>query len=163
MKRLWLVLLGVGLLTNHHVAAQSKSGSLQGVWQVVEVTTTGPGARTIAIPEPRPNLTIITARHYSRIQVEAETRPALADVTKTSADELRAAWGPFTGEAGTYATDGNLITMRPSVAKNPAAMAPGAFSIWSYKLEGDRLWVTAQKTQDGPVVHPVTVKAVRVE
>ena len=163
MKWLLTVLLGVGLFGGHGVVAQSKSRSLQGVWQVVELTTTGPAARTMAIPEPRPNLTIITARHYSRIQVEAETRPVLADVTKASADELRAAWGPFSGEAGTYVIEGNLITMRPIVAKNPAAMAPKAFSRWSYKLEGDTLWVIAQTNQDGPIVNPVTVKAVRVE
>ena len=87
----------------------------------------------------------------------------VADVTKASAEELRAAWAPFSGEAGTYVIEGNLITMRPVVAKNPATMAPGAFSTWSYKLEGDTLWVTAQRTDRGPVVHPVTVKAVRVE
>jgi hypothetical protein len=161
MKWLLAVLLGVGLLTSGDVAAQSTS--IQGVWQVVEVTLGGPSARTIEISEPRPNLTIITARHYSRIQVEAETRPVLADVSKANADELRAAWGPFSGEAGTYTIERNLITMRPIVAKNPAAMAPKSFSTWSYKLEADTLWVTAQTNQDGPVVHPVTIKAVRLE
>ena len=55
-----------------------------------------------------------------------------------SADELRAAWGPFVGEAGTYeVTSGSVITMRPLAAKNPAAMVPGAFITYSYKLEGD--------------------------
>ena len=49
-------------------------------------------------------------------------------MTKATADELRAAWGPFVGEAGTYeVTTGNVITMRPIAAKNPAAMVPGAF------------------------------------
>jgi hypothetical protein len=42
-------------------------------------------------------------------------------------------------------------------------MTPGAFTTWSYRLDGDTLWVTAQKNQDGPIAHPVTVKAVRVE
>ena len=42
-------------------------------------------------------------------------------------------------------TAGNLITMRPIVAKNPATMAPGAFVTYSYKLAGDTLWVTFQK------------------
>jgi hypothetical protein len=156
-------LLGVGLLASDHASAQPKQGSIQGVWQAVEVTLSGPDAHTIAIPEPRPNLTIITARHHCRVQVEAPTRPILADVTKASADELRAAWGPFFGEAGTYEIDGNVITMHPIAAKNPAAMKPDAFSTWSYKLEGDTLWVTAQKNQGGPIAHPVTVKAIRVE
>jgi len=102
MKRLMLVLLGAGLLTSHDVAAQSKSRSIQGVWQAVEVTIPGPTPQTIAIPEPRPNLTLITATHYSRVQIESEgPRPPLADVATASADQLRATWGPFSGEAGT--------------------------------------------------------------
>lgn len=128
MKKLLFAVLTVGLLTSQGIVGQSKRESIQGVWQAVEVTITGPGARTIAIPEPRPNLTIITARHYSRVEVQAEgPRPIPANVTEASADELRAVWGPFVGEAGTYeVTTGNLITMRPIAAKNPAVMGPGA-------------------------------------
>ena len=96
MARLLVVLFSVALLTSSDIAAQSERGSIQGVWQAVEVTITGPGARTIAIPQPRPNLTIFTARHYSQIHLDAEgPRAVLADVTKASADELRAVWGPF--------------------------------------------------------------------
>ena len=165
MKQLVAVLSSVALLTSIDVAAQSKRGSLQGVWQTVEVTVTGPGARTIKIPEPRPNLVIVTAKYYSRVEDHSDRpRPIIADVAKATADELRAVWDPFVGEAGTYeVTDVNVITMRPLVAKNPAAMAPGAFITYSYKLDGDTLWVTLQKNQNGPIVNPVTVKAVRVE
>jgi hypothetical protein len=163
-KRLLLVLLGVGVLTAVGVEAQTRTGSIQGVWQVVEVKMSGPTPATITIAEPRPNLTIITARHYSRVQVDAEgPRPVLADVAKASADQLRATWGPFVGEAGTYEIKGNLITMRPIAARNPAAMMHGAFTTWSFKLTGDTLLVTAEGNQNGPVANPVTVKAVRVE
>jgi hypothetical protein len=164
MNRLLCLLLGVGAVTSHEFAAQPASESLQGVWQVVEVRVTGPTPQTITIPEPRPNLTILTARHYSRVEIHAGgPRPMLVDVTKASADELRAAWGPFAGEAGTYEVSGNLITMRPIVAKNPAAMAPGAFTTWTYELTGETLRVTAKGNQNGPVSNPVTVKALRVE
>ena len=164
MTKLLFVVLTVGLLATQGTAAQSKRESIQGVWQAVEVTITGPGARTIAIPQPRPNLTILTARHYSQIHDDAERpRPVLADVTKASADELRAAWGPFAGDAGTYEVTGNVITMRPVVAKNPAVMAPGAFISYSYTLDGDTLRVTQQRNQNGPFANPVTIKAVRVE
>jgi hypothetical protein len=110
MKRLLFAALCAGLVTNQGVAAQSTRESIQGVWRVVEATITGPGARTIVFAD-RPNLTIITARHYSRVEVQADgPRPILADVAKASADELRAAWGPFVSEAGTYeATPGGLI------------------------------------------------------
>ena len=135
------------------------------MWQAVEVTITGPGARTIVIPQPRPNLTIFTGRHYSQVHVDAEgPRPVLADVTKASADDLRAVWGPFVGEAGTYeVTNGSVITMRPIAAKNPAVMRPGSFITYSYKLDGDTMWVTEQRNQKGPFANPVTVKAARVE
>jgi hypothetical protein len=163
MTRLSALLLGVGLLTSHNDATQSKSGSIQGVWQVVEVTMTGPAARTIPIPEPRPNLVIITAKHYCRVAVEAEAPRMPVDVPHASADELRAVWGPFAGECGTYEVKGNLITMHPVAAKNPAVMAPGAFTTWLYKLDHDTITVTAQGNQTGPVAYPVTIKAVRVE
>jgi hypothetical protein len=164
VKRYLLLILGAGLLTSHASVGQSKSQSIQGAWQAVEVTIPGATPRTFTIPEPRPNLTVLTARHYSRVQVEAEgPRPVIADVAKATADELRAAWGPFAAEAGTYEITGHLITLRPVAAKNPAAMVRGAFTTWSYRLDGTTLWVTAERNQNGPMANPVTVKSVRVE
>ena len=164
MKRTVLVPLIAGLLASEGIAAGPKSPSLQGVWQAVEVTIPGPVKRTITVPEPRPNLTTITARHYSRVQVEAEgARPAVADVTKASADDLRAAWGPFYAEAGTYEVTGNVITLRPVAAKNPAAMTLRAFTTWSFTLENNTLRVTAQRNQNGPIANPPTITLVRLE
>ena len=165
MKTLLFVALTVGLLTSQGIAGQSKRESIQGIWQVVEVTITGPGARTITIPEPRPNLTIITPRHYSRVEVQADgPRPILADVAKASADELRAVWGPFVSEAGTYeVTPGSFITMRPIASKNPAVMGPGVFITYAYKLSGDTLSLTQQRNQTGPFANPFTLRLVRAE
>ena len=42
-------------------------------------------------------------------------------------------------------------------------MGPGTFITYSYKLDGDTMWVTQQRNQNGPSVNPVTVKSVRVE
>ncbi len=164
MKRLMFAALSVGLVTGQGIAAQSARESIQGVWRVVEATITGPGARTIAFSD-RPNQTIITARHYSRVEVQADgPRPILADVAKASADELRAAWGPFVSEAGTYeVTPGGLITMRPIASKNPAVMGPGVFITYSYKLDGDTMSLTQQRNQNGPFANPFTLKLVRVE
>lgn len=55
------------------------------------------------------------------------------------------------------------MTMRPIAAKNPAVMGPAAFITYSYKLDGDTMWVTQQRNQDGAFANPVTVKVVRVE
>jgi hypothetical protein len=163
VKRLLLAALGVAI-ASQGMRAQSTPASIQGVWRVVEATITGPGARTIAFAD-RPNLTIITARHYSRVEVQADgPRPILADVAKASADELRAAWGPFVSEAGTYEmTSGNVITMRPIASKNPAVMGPGVFIAYSYTLDRDTLSLTQLRNQNGPFANPFTFKLVRVE
>ena len=164
MTRLLFAVLSVGMLASQGTAAQSTPGSIQGVWRVVEAAITGPGARTIAFAE-RPNLTIITAKHYSRVEVQADgPRPVLTDVAKASADELRAVWGPFVSEAGTYeVTPGGLLTMRPIASKNPAVMGPGVFITYSYKLDGNTLSLTQQRNQAGPFANPFTLKLVRVE
>ncbi len=164
MKKLLFAALSVGLMTSHGIGAQSTRESIQGVWRVVEANIPGPAARTIAFAE-RPNLTIITARHYSRVEVQADgPRPILANVATASADELRAAWGPFVSEAGTYeVTAGNVITMRPIASKNPAVMGPGVFIAYAYKLDGDTLTLTQQRNQAGPFPNPFTFKLLRVE
>ena len=145
-------------------AAQSTPGSIHGVWRIVEATTSGPGARTIPFGE-RPNQTIFTARHYSRVEIQAEgPRPVLADVAKASADELRAVWGPVVCETGTYeVTKDGLITMRPIASKNPAVMGQGVFITYSYKVDGDTLSLTQQRNQNGPFANPFSLKLVRAE
>lgn len=165
MKRVFLLAtLSIALVISRGIAAQSTRPSIQGAWRIVEATIGGAGGRTIPFGE-RPNLTIITAKHYSRVEVQADgPRPILADVAKASADELRAAWGPFVSEAGTYELlpDG-LITMRPIASKNPAVMGPGIFITYAYKLDGDTLSLTQQRNQNGPIATPFTLKLTRVE
>lgn len=141
---------------------ESRAPSIEGVWRIAEVTLSGPGARTIT--ELQPSLDIITAKHYSRVEIHAEgPRPNVADATKATAEELRQAWGPVVAEAGSYETHGNTVTMHPIVAKNPAAMAPGAFVTYGYRLAGDTLWLTPQRDYRGAAQNPPTIKLTRVE
>jgi hypothetical protein len=165
MQRSLLALISSALLSSAGLAQTPKQGSIRGVWQAVQITVTGPTARTITIPEPRPNLIILTAKHYSRVEVHADgPRPTPADAAKATADELRAAWGPFFGEGGTYDISGaDVITMRPTVAKNPASMTRGAFITRRFRVQGDTLWVTDQRNERGPIANPTTAKLVRVE
>jgi len=164
MKRFLLAALSVALMAAQGISAQTTRSPLQGVWRIVEARIGGAAGRTIPFGE-RPNLTIITAKHYSRVEVQADgPRPILADVAKASADELRAAWGPFVSEAGTYElAPGGLITMRPVASKNPAVMGPGVFITYSYKVEGDTLSLTQQRNQSGTFPNPFTLKLTRVE
>jgi hypothetical protein len=141
---------------------QTKRASFDGVWQAIEVTLGGPaGAMTV---KPGPNLTIFSGKHYSRIDVQTDKpRPVVDNPSNASADELRQTWGPLVAEAGTYEVADNQMTLRPIVAKNPAVMAPNVTLVYSYKLEGDTLTLTAQRDRNGPVAHPFTVKLARIE
>jgi hypothetical protein len=163
MQRFVFLAVAATVLVSQGSVAQSPRPSIQGVWRVVEATITGPNARTLAFGD-RPNLTIITEKHYSRVEVQADgPRPVVPDVAKATADELRAAWGPFVAEAGTYETTADgLITMRPIASKNPAIMGAGVFLTYVYKLEGDTLSLTQQRNQNGPFPNPFSLKLVRV-
>jgi hypothetical protein len=136
--------------------------AFQSVWRTLEVVVPGAPSRTF---RPESTLAIFHGRHYSRVEVHAEQpRPLLADQTSASADQLRATWGPFIGEAGTFELSGtNTITLQATVAKNPEAMKNGATSVYTYRREGDVLTLTQIRTHSGPSANPITVKLTRVE
>ena len=148
------------------VSAQSRSASpatLQGVWRVVEVRTTGPNASTNSSPQP--GLYIFTAKHYSFLRVTADKpRPDQPqDPEKANSAELMAAWGPFFANSGTYELSDRTLTIRPLVAQNPRAMRSGSSPTFSYKIEGDTLWLTDESGIRGPIANPTTVKLARAE
>lgn len=149
-------LVGIG------AATRSRPASIEGVWRTVEVRLGGPAARTVSPTEP--SMAIMTAKHYSRVESHAERpRPTVLNPAMATADELRASWGPFYAEAGTYqVSNGNVVTMHSVVSKNPAAMAAGSITTYTYRAEGDTLWLTQQRDLRGPVANPATIKLVRV-
>jgi hypothetical protein len=140
----------------------AEHAALQGAWRTVEVVVPGPAPHTY---KPEATLAIFYGRHYSRVEVHAEQpRPMLANPATASADQLRASWGPFVAEAGTFElTGGNVITLQPTVAKNPAAMKQGAASAYTYQRNGDRLTLTQVRTPTGSRPVPVTITLMRIE
>jgi hypothetical protein len=85
------------------------------------------------------------------------------EVKKPTADELLAAWGPFTAASGTYQISGDTLTMRPSVAKNPQVMAPGNFLLNTFKIERKTLTLTRTRNGETPVANPRTITFTKVE
>jgi hypothetical protein len=144
------------------VAANDPRAPLQGVWRTVEVVVATP---TPQVFKPSATLAIFHGSYYSRVEIHAEgPRTALKNPAAATADELREAWGPFVGEAGTFevGADG-VLTMRAMVAKNPAAMANGAASVFTYRRNGDTLVLTQVRTPAGPSAVPMTITLSRVE
>jgi hypothetical protein len=141
--------------------AQSQTTSLAGAWKATEVVITGPGGRTITNLR---NLTLFTAKYFARVEDRAEgPRSLLADPATATADDLRAAWGPFFAEAGTYEIAGGELTMRPTVSKNAAAMNGSAYTVYAFTLTGNTVTLTAKRNQAGPLPNPATIKATRIE
>jgi len=144
------------------LSAADPTADVQGVWRTLEVVVPGAAGRTF---KPEATLAIFHGRHYSRVEVHAEEpRPLLGNPADASADQLRSVWGPFVAEAGTFEVSGSdVITMRATVAKNPAAMKDGASSVYKYRRTGDRLILTQVRTHAGPSAQAITVTLVRVE
>jgi hypothetical protein len=142
-------------------SAAEPNAALQGVWRTVEVVVPGAPARTY---RPLSTLAIFHGRHYSRVEVHAEQPlTPLTDPANASADQLRAVWGPFVGEAGTFEVNGHEITMQAIVSKNPSAMTKGAVSVYTFRRDGNTLTLTQIRTRAGPSSNPITIKATRVE
>jgi hypothetical protein len=93
----------------------------------------------------------------------ATDRPDIVDTSKATADELRALWNPMLGNAGVYEVSGNLVTIRPVVAKIPVVMKPGAYEVYEFRVEGNALTLTQRRNVRGPVANGATTKLVRVE
>ena len=141
--------------------AQSRNAPLAGAWKVTEVVLTGPGARTVTTLQ---TLTLFTAKHFARVEDRAEgPRPFLADPAKATADDLRAAWGPFFAEAGTYEISDGELTMRPIVSKNAAAMNGSAFTVYAFTMTGNTVKLTTKRNQAGALPNPATITAIRIE
>lgn len=154
-------LFGMALIPTLSALGQAKRPPFEGVWRTVQVTIGGPQAVTV---KPGPNMAVFTGRHYSRIEVHTEKpRPVVADANSATAEQLREVWGPFVAEGGTYEFTGDQLTMHPIVAKNPAAMTADVTLVYSYKIDGETLTLTAQRDRNGPVAHPFTVKLIRIE
>jgi hypothetical protein len=162
MCRIANTIIGLTAVAGLAGFASISKPSIEGVWRPVEIIITGPQARTI-IPD-QPSLDVITAKHYSRVEIHATgRRPMVTDPAKATADELRQAWGPLIAEAGSYELRDNVIRMRPVVAKNQSAMAPGLVLESEYRLAGDTLWLTLRRGVRGVEANPPTIKLVRVE
>ena len=147
--------------------AQTKAPSIEGVWQITSVVTTGAGA--VNIPKAQPGLVTFAKSHYSWVSVDAVApRPNFAaakDPNKLTDAEKVARfeqWNPFTGQAGTYQISGTTLTRRPTVAKNVAVMTTNPPAVAQFRIEGNTLTLVA-KSPTGQPASETTMTLTRVE
>jgi hypothetical protein len=156
------VLAAIALAATAAVTARQQSpSSIVGVWRVTEVAFTGPNARKVT--NPQPGLRIFTQRYYSRSEVTSDKPRTELPQGQASDKQLADAFGPFTGQAGTYEIRGNEITTRPIAAKNPGVMRAGNFDTAIFVVDGKTLTITTKANAAGPVANPSTWRLTRVE
>jgi hypothetical protein len=161
MRRAVIIALAAAALPSLS-SAQSRR-SLQGAWQVVEVSTTGPGASTTSSPQP--GLYLFTARHYSLMRVlSPDPRPGFSDPANITAAEALAVWGPLQAQSGTYEVVSGSLNLLPIVAKNPGVMRAGRKpDVYTFTLQGDSLTLVQTSDGIGQVPNPTTLRLKRVE
>jgi hypothetical protein len=142
--------------------------SLEGVWRITEIVTTG--ANAVSNTKPQPSLVIFTrGGHYSYVTVNGTTpRPKFApakDPAKlTDAEKLARfeQWNPFAANAGTYQVSGTTLTRRPTVAKNETVMTTDPPNVAQFKIEGNTL-TFVNKSAAGQPVSETRTTLMRVE
>ena len=144
------------------LAAQAPPG-LQGAWQVVEVTTTGPAGSTNS--NPQPGLYLFTARHYSIISVlSQEPRPAFTDPNNVTGEEALAIWTPLQAQSGTYEVVGGSLNLLPLVAKNPGVMRTGRKpDVYAVTVQGNSLTLVQKGDAVGQLANPTTLRLKRLD
>jgi hypothetical protein len=148
----------VALLSLHGAAVAQSANSLEGAWRVDALI--GPG--TSVLEDPQPGLLLFTGRYYSYTFVTSEGPRAPLPTGPATPELLVTAWNPFTANAGTFETRGDVMTRRPLVAKSPAAMAPGAFNEYTFRMTADTMWITPTRTESGEIRTATTVRYLRV-
>jgi hypothetical protein len=138
---------GFLLLPSHAPSVRAAATELQGAWQVTD---------------GRAGLYIFAGTHYS-MMAATTNRPDITDLTMASRDDLLALYGPMLGNAGSYEINGNMVTIRPIVAKIPVVMKPGAYEVYEFHVDGTTLTLTQRRNVRGPVENGATTKLQRVE
>lgn len=147
-------ILGVLVVGGSIIAHSQDQPSLQGVWRVTEVVSTGADAS--ANKTPQPGLYIFTKQHYSIVSVggtapRTDVAPAKDPARLTDAEKLARyeTWDPFTANAGTYKVSGSTLTTQPIVAKNPSVMT-GTGATRQFTIAGNTLTLIQKSATDQP-------------
>lgn len=118
MRRIVSVIAALTMVSAAWRAAPAQDVDLQGAWLVTSITDTS-GNET----EAQPGLYLFTGTHYSIMFVpDSESRGQYATETPTDADRL-SAYNSFVANSGRYHIDGDQLTLRAYVAKDPNYMS----------------------------------------
>ncbi len=137
--------------------AQSKTTPITGVWKIVEASTPDNGVK-----RTQGGIYIFTGKYFSKFWDRSESpRPELTPEMPDA--ELRKNVRAVLTKAGTYEVSGTTLTTHSKMAINPRSARPDDSDIYSFRIEGNTMWITDVNELGQPSKNPVTLKFIRLE
>jgi hypothetical protein len=166
---LLVMLLVVSTACAQQVTDSPRVGSpLSGSWAMAEIAVISARGEN-RYPDPAPGLFVFGENHYSMVWMPlTEVPPDFEEIWKPTEEEKAAAFSSIVVNSGTYAYTDTTVTTTPTVAKTPEFI--GGYAVYTYRVEGDTLWMDMTDTvsrdgvQDpGVGLFRMPLKLVRVE
>jgi hypothetical protein len=131
-----------------------------GAWRLDEIS--GPDGKTAKFTNP--NTYLFTKGHFSIIRIEGDKPRSTDPWMEMTRDQLIDAYiKQFTASGGTYEMKGSTLTMKTTIAKNPAFMARANWISYAVKFNGQTMTLTATATNEGPIKNPQTMTLTRLD
>lgn len=131
-------------------ATQRSPPTLTGAWHATRVhIESGPNAGTHTV-DVQPAIYMFANKHYAITAVNGFQARAYLSEEPTD-DEQGAAFTPFTGSAGIYASDADQLTLTPQVSKDPGDMIAPDPASYELVWIDDKVLLTSTASDGGQV------------
>ena len=135
---------------------------VEGAWRLDEATRPGTDGKTAKFSNP--NIYLFTKGHFSIIRVEGDKPRSMDPWMSMTQEQLIDTYiKQFTASGGTYEMKGNTLTMKTTIAKNPAFMARANWISYTVKVDGQKMTLTATATNEGPIKNPQVLTLIRLD
>jgi hypothetical protein len=152
----------VGLFVILVLTGFTSAQEVAGAWRLDEVTTTGTDGKASKFSQP--NIYLFTKGHFSIIRVEGDKPRSTDSWTTMTPDQVIDTYiKQFAASGGTYEMKGSTLTMKTTIAKNPAFMARANWISYTVKVNGRTMTLTATATNEGPIKNPQIMTLTRLD
>jgi hypothetical protein len=152
--------LGLSLILalSGFAAAQKVAGA----WRLDEIKSTAAGAPSGKFTNP--NMYLFTKGSWSIIRVEGDKPRSMEPWAAMTQEQVVDTYiKQFSASGGTYETKGDTLTMKTTIAKNPAYMARANWISYTVKITGSTMTLTAAATNEGPIKNPQIMTLTRMD
>ena len=135
---------------------------VEGAWRLDEATVPGTDGKISKFSNP--NIYLFTKGHFSIIRVEGDQPRSTDPWMSMTRDQVVDTYiKQFTASGGTYDMKGNTLTMKTTIAKNPAFMARQNWISYTARVNGKTMTLTAMATNEGAIKNPQIMTLTRLD